>query len=65
MTRRHATPTFLQQSDQLLLVGFRRRDKALLAELAPHQQQTVLQVMKNHPEIPLAETIAMLKALGL
>jgi len=42
-----------------------RRNKALLAELSPHQQATVLQVMKNHPEIPLAETIAMLKAFGL
>ncbi len=42
-----------------------RRDAALLAELSPRQQAIVRQVMKNHPDIPLAETIEMLKAFGL
>ena len=43
----------------------KRRDKALLAALTPWERELVQQAMDNHPALPLAKTIAMLKAAGM
>ena len=37
----------------------------LLAELAPHQQETVELAMANNPALSLAETLEELNAFGL
>ncbi len=42
-----------------------RRDEQLLAELTQREREIVEQAMANHPTLPLAKALAMLKAFGM